>query len=229
MGKLLTKEAPNQIEYDDFTIRGPYRMGAWSSWLYRSDPKHLVFTLSRYKFVAKMLSGKTAALEVGGGDAFGAPIVLQEVSTVHLVDFEPIVINNASDYFDKELLKRISFEQLDITEQIPKGESYDCVYSLDVLEHIPNYLESKFIENSIAKLNKNGVMIVGTPNVEASRFSTGPALEAHINLKSASDLNSLMQNYFENVFIFSMNDEVVHTGFTPMAHYLLAIAVGKKE
>ena len=32
-----------------------------------------------------------------------------------------------------------------------------------------------------------------------------------------------MQQFFHNVFIFSMNDEVVHTGYAPMAHYLLAL------
>lgn len=38
-----------------------------------------------------------------------------------------------------------------------------------------------------------------------------------------------MGSYFENVIIFSMNDEVVHTGFTPMAHYLLGVGTGKKN
>jgi hypothetical protein len=38
-----------------------------------------------------------------------------------------------------------------------------------------------------------------------------------------------MAEHFENVFVFSMNDEVVHTGFTPMAHYLLAIGAGRKS
>ena len=37
-----------------------------------------------------------------------------------------------------------------------------------------------------------------------------------------------MSKFFHNVFIFSMNDEVIHTGFYPMAHYLWAIGVGPK-
>jgi hypothetical protein len=36
-----------------------------------------------------------------------------------------------------------------------------------------------------------------------------------------------MAKFFHHVFIFSMNDEVVHTGFYPMAHYLLALGCGK--
>jgi len=37
-----------------------------------------------------------------------------------------------------------------------------------------------------------------------------------------------MDKYFENSFIFSMNDEVVHTGYEPMAHYLFGMGVGLK-
>jgi hypothetical protein len=37
----------------------------------------------------------------------------------------------------------------------------------------------------------------------------------------------LMMEYFENVFMFSMNDEVVHTRFQPIAQYLFALCAGK--
>ncbi len=42
----------------------------WGPWISKSmmvDPKHLAFVLSRYKFVAKMLEGRSSVLEVGGG------------------------------------------------------------------------------------------------------------------------------------------------------------------
>jgi hypothetical protein len=38
-----------------------------------------------------------------------------------------------------------------------------------------------------------------------------------------SNFRRLTQKYFHNVFMFSMNDEVVHTGYHKMAHYLVAI------
>ena len=41
-------------------------------------------------------------------------------------------------------------------------------------------------------------------------------------------MRTLVSHFFHNVFLFSMNDEVVHTGFTPMAHYLLAIGSDRK-
>jgi hypothetical protein len=44
---------------------------------WHTDPKRLVFVLSRYKFVAKMLSGANRVLEVGCGDGWPIRIVLQ--------------------------------------------------------------------------------------------------------------------------------------------------------
>ena len=38
----------------------------------------------------------------------------------------------------------------------------------------------------------------------------------------------LLEGHFDNVFLFSMNDEVVHTGFHPLAHYLFAVCAGRK-
>jgi hypothetical protein len=37
-----------------------------------------------------------------------------------------------------------------------------------------------------------------------------------------------MAEYFHHVFIFPMNDEVVHTGFYRMANYLFAVCCSQK-
>ena len=52
--------------------------------------------------------------------------------------------------------------------------------------------------------------------------------QEHINCFSGKNFKLFLQKYFHNVFVFSMNDEVVHTGFFPMAHYLLALCTSKK-
>jgi hypothetical protein len=38
----------------------------------------------------------------------------------------------------------------------------------------------------------------------------------------------LFEQYFSRVFVFSMNDEVVHTGFYPMAQYLFVMCTAPK-
>jgi hypothetical protein len=43
------------------------------------------------------------------------------------------------------------------------------------------------------------------------------------------DFQSIMEHYFHNVFMFSSNDEVVHTGYFKMSHYLIALCCGPKR
>ena len=65
-----------------------------------------------------------------------------------------------------------------------------------------------------------------SPNVTSDAYASEASKKGHINLKSHDQLREDMQKYFKNVFMFSMNDEIVHTGFGPMAHYLFAVGVG---
>ena len=110
----------------------------------------------------------------------------------------------------------------------PKEGKYDAILSIDVIEHLEPEFEKPFMENQINALNKEGILITGTPNVTASQYATFRSDHQHINLKSAKELKNLLDKYFHNSFVFSMNDEVVHTGYHPMAHYLMAFGVGKK-
>jgi 2-polyprenyl-3-methyl-5-hydroxy-6-metoxy-1,4-benzoquinol methylase len=175
-----------------------------------------------------MLIGKKNVLEVGCGDAFGLPVILQSVERVHCIDIEPLIIDNISDWIDQDLLARCSFEVLDITKEPPKKQ-FDAVYSLDVIEHIPKKSEKRYIDNMVKCLLPDGICIIGTPNCNSQAYASAGSKEGHINLKTAEDLKELLLRRFENVFIFSMNDEVVHTGFYPMAHYLIAVAVGCRK
>jgi hypothetical protein len=89
------KEKQNQIQFDTYFGQGGIALGPYTSHIWRHDPRHLCFLLSRYKFCAKMLNGKKNVLEIGCGDSIGTPIILQMVPNVHCIDFEPLVIEDA--------------------------------------------------------------------------------------------------------------------------------------
>jgi 2-polyprenyl-3-methyl-5-hydroxy-6-metoxy-1,4-benzoquinol methylase len=220
-----TKELQNQAQVDDFRRIGPATLGPWTSHIWRSDPRHLVFLLARYKFVSKMLAGKSKVLEVGCGDAVGTPVVLQTVGSVHGIDFEPLVLNDAIERYKREGVDRASFSVHDMLEGGVAG-TFDAGFSLDVIEHIPQASEELFMRNIISSLSKQAVFIIGTPNITAKEYASPASAAGHINLKSAETLKSLLLQSFHNVFIFSMNDELVHTGYSPMAHYIFAMGVG---
>jgi len=212
------RDAVEAQSQDERIILGPY-----ASHSVRSDPKHMCFVLSRYKFCAKLLEGKQKVLEIGCGDAIGLPIVAQAVGQVYATDWDAAIIEENKRRVS--FLTNCTFLQFDITKS-PFTETLDAVYSLDVIEHVEPSEERRMMEHIAKSLSHTGVCLVGTPNKEASRFASPQSEVGHINLKTHRELRELMDRYFSNVFLFSMNDEVVHTGFYPMAHYLVAMGVG---
>lgn len=204
--------------------RGLTRLGLMSNQVWFDDPRRLLVGLSRYKFVAKMLSDRGHVLEVGCADALGTRIVVQEVGRVTAVDFDPVFVKDALERMDD----RWSFEVRvhDMLEGPVQGE-FDGAYSLDVLEHIPKAHEEHFVRNIVSSLTPDGVLIIGTPSIQSQVYASPGSKEGHVNCKDHSELKALLSQFFRNVFVFSMNDEVVHTGFYPMAHYLLALCCSR--
>ena len=222
---IRTRESQYQECLDAAAARGFERLGLRSSQSWHDDPKHLLFRLSRYKFVAKMLAGNKHVLEIGCGDAFGTRLVQQEVQALSATDFDEIFLDDVKarmvelwrfEVFPHDLLKK------------PITGNYDGVFALDVLEHIKSEDENTFLKNALAPLDCHGVAIFGMPSLESQAHASPTSQAGHINCKSMPDLKKTMQQHFHNVFMFSMNDEIVHTGYHPMAHYLFALCTGKK-
>jgi len=223
-----TKERQNQPQIDMYNEKGPVQLGPWSSHIYRSDPRHLLFVLSRYKFVAKLLADKDHVLEIGCGDGIGLPVVLQSVKKITAVDIEPLVITDIQKRIDSDVLDRCDVRIVNLVTTPLEGV-YDAAYSLDVIEHIEPANECSFLTNIVKSLKPEGFLVIGTPNVSADQYASPYSREGHINLKSAETLKISLGNFFHHVFIFSMNDEMVHTGYYPMAHYLFALGVDQKN
>ncbi len=227
MSSPEAKEPQNQSQVDAYLERGPAKMGPWTTHIWRNDPRHIGFLLARYKVVAKMLSGKGPVLEVGCGDAFGTPVVLQEVASVHGIDFEPVVLEDARERFAAEGDDRATFAIHDMLEG-PTEQRFDAAFALDVIEHIPPDREGDFIANIAGSLKPDGICILGTPNIAAEKYASEASREGHVNLKSPQALRESLAPHFQNVFSFGMNDEVLHTGYHAMCHYILAMGVGLK-
>ena len=223
---ISTREKQYQPCLNTAKDDGLSRFGLMSNFVWKDDPKRMVFLLSRYKFVAKMLEGYSRVLEIGCADAFGSRIIRQEVDHLTCLDFDPVFIEDAKSRKDHPL--SIDFAVHDILEGSYKNREFEVAYSIDVLEHIEKKHEDVFIKNIIHSISKNGVVIVGTPSLESQKYASEASKEGHVNCKSGIELKCLMKNFFENVFLFSMNDEVVHTGFTPMAHYLWTVCTNPK-
>ena len=215
-----TRDPVNQdlIEKEEeFGLEG---LGVMSSDYWRRDPKRLLFTLARYKFVSKMLDGKESVAEIGCGDGFAARIVRQTVKKLLITDYDPYFINR---------FKEISTDNWPITArehnilESPMKEKFDAIYSLDVFEHITKKEEDLFIKNIIKSLRDKGVVVLGMPSLESQEHASEGSKLGHVNCRTGKEFKKFMEKYFDNVLLFSMNDEVVHTGFEKMAHYLFVV------
>lgn len=220
-----TREPQYQECLDAVEARGFERMGLRSSQSWHDDPKHLLFRLSRYKFVAKMLSGSAHVLEVGCGDAFGTRIVQQEVAKLTATDFDALFVEDVKS----RMVDRWRFDAF--THDLLAGPipgSYDGVFALDVLEHIAAADEQTFLRNAFAPLSDDGVGIIGMPTLESQAYASPTSKAGHVNCKTLPELKATMKQFFRTVFMFSMNDEVVHTGYHRMAHYIFAVGANRK-
>ena len=220
-----TRDPVNQVVLKVRDEAGLARLGLMTNQVWHDDPRRLVFSLARYKFVAKMLSGRKRALEIGCGDGFASRIVQQEVRELTVSDYDPVFVADATARATARWPAKAMV--VDILSGPPPGR-YDAAYSLDVLEHIPADREDVFIKNITSVLDQHGVLIIGMPSLESQAHASPPSREGHINCKRGPDLKAVMERHFHSVFMFSMNDEIVHTGFFPMAHYLLALCCGKR-
>ena len=196
-----------------------------TSQVWYDDPRRLTFLLARYKFVAKMLSGCANVGEVGCGDAFGTRVVLQEVPDVTVYDFDPVFIEDIRERQDERWPLKAEVHDI-VAKPLPRR--HQALFCLDVLEHIPPEKEHVFLANLCESLSSDGLLMVGTPSLESQPYASPPSKAGHINCKSSKELKAFLEKYFTHVFMFSMNDEVVHTGFFPMAHYLFALCAEPK-
>lgn len=206
---------------------GRTKFGLMSNQVWHDDPKRLLFVLSRYKFVSKMFAGRTHALEIGCADAFGTRVVRQIVPNVHAVDIDPIFIDDCISR-ENDSPWPITYAVHDILSGQVNGK-FDAVFALDVFEHILPSMEDRFIINASKSMSTNAMMIIGCPSLESQIYASPCSKEGHVNCKTGDQLKELFSEYFNSVLLFSMNDEVVHTGFAKMANYLFVVCVGKKN
>lgn len=199
-------------------------IGMHTSFQFRRSPRRLLFGMARYKFAKKMIGDGKDILELGCSDGFYTCVLAENSHSVLGIDFDKEVIEWAIVNMSKDNLRFRMGNFLN--EEYGK---YDAVVAFDVIEHTLKEHEDLFMQRVCHNLSEDGIAIIGTPNILAMKHSSPEIRNAHVNEYSAERLENLMEKYFNNVFIFSQNDEVVHTGFAPMAHYLIAVCCHKKE
>ena len=202
-----------------------FKMGPYFAHQAIQTPRHMLFTYARYKFALSMLplSGHTRLLELGCNEGLGTIMFSERCEKITGVDFDEDAIAYAQKNIDNPKIDYKCSDFLDAS-----FGSFEAVVSIDVIEHISKEREDDFFKTIVSNLAEDGFCVIGTPNQTASMHASAESRLGHINLYTAERFDATIRRYFRNVFLFGMNDEIVHTGFFPMCHYLFAIGSCKK-
>lgn len=220
----MSWERAREIMGDERVLLGPQASYQW-----RHDPKHLLFVLARYKHAARLIGGSALVLEVGCGEGIGAPILGDRRLYVG-IDPDADAIDAAARQLwpdDPTIVTRFHLEVTDL-DGYRCEVKHDAVVALDVIEHVAEGARAAFMRKLAADLPPYGVCVIGTPNATAAAYQSPASRAGHVSLLGADELAALLGERFWLVQLFGMNDEVLHTGFLPMAHYLLGVGIGPR-
>jgi hypothetical protein len=219
----LARHIYEQIDVPDAGLT----LGPYNTYGLLDDPKRFAFMLSRHKFVAKMLDGYGRVLEIGCQEGIGSLVVSKSVKRLTAIDFFRRHIEVCQRNFSG-LLQNVAFVGHDILDG-PVGEGeFDGAFSLDVLEHIDPAQEDLYMMNVCRSLGARGTFLCGIPSLESQVHASAKSKQGHVNCKTGPAMKAFCQRFFHHVFMFGMNDEVVHTGFFPMCQYIIAMCVDPK-
>ena len=199
-------------------------LGRYASYWYYKTPRRMLHSQSYYKFASKLIGKGKRILDIGCNEGLGTYLMARECGYAKGIDFDHEAIQTAQNNF-KDPSIQFSVEDILLS---PITELYDAIVSFDVIEHIyPEHVEG-FFSAIKARLKPEGICFIGTPSLISQQFASEVSKKGHVNVYAPERLQAEMERHFTFAFQFAANDEVVHTGYLPLSHYLIAIGSKKK-
>ncbi len=185
----------------------------------------LLIRLARYKFVARLIKKDDRVLEVGCGSGLGSIFLSQHCAHVTGLEVKTTEVEEARGINRRE---NVEFVVGDLF-YLEAAQKYDVVVNLDVIEHMPVEQGRKLVAAMARHLRPTGMLVIGTPSIYSYQYQSPLSQASHVKCYDQAELLSLIDDYFGRTLAFSMNDEVVHTGFQKMAWYYFVLALIPKD
>jgi len=200
------------------------RFGQHLSFQFVNTPRRLLYSLSYYKFAAKLIGVEKNVIDIGCGEGLGTWVLAKECGHAVGVDFDKDAIQTARSNWPSSQVRFTDCDFMKIEDAC-----YDAIVAFDVIEHILPVNSPDFFNKVSNNIAHDGLFIVGTPNETSHMYANEVTRKGHINLFSGQRLEEQMREVFHHVFMFGANDEVIHTGFLPMSHYLIAVGCRRRK
>ena len=188
---------------------------------FMQNPLMCAIKLSRFKFVAKILSKNDSVLDLGCGNGFSSYFYAQFVREVLGID----LYSDIQSIQKKMIAPNLKFIQGDILSPPSEitNKTFNAVAMVDVIEHFYKEDGDKIVSDYSNLLSKNGIMVIGTPSKYSQEYRSTCSKNTHFHEYEPDELNELCSFYFNRTIIFSMNDEIVHTGFNKLAWFVFLL------
>jgi 2-polyprenyl-3-methyl-5-hydroxy-6-metoxy-1,4-benzoquinol methylase len=184
------------------------------------DLGRLLFRLARYKFIVKQLKPTDKVLEIGCGSGLGTSYMAQVAEHVTGIDIKTSEIEEAQKITNKTNIDHICGDFFDYDFK----NKFDVIVNLDVIEHLKGDQPGRMLKRCAELNSDKGYTIIGTPSFYSWEHQGALSKASHEKCYDLPELNELVEQYFDRTFIFSMNDELVHTGHYKMAWYYIIVA-----
>ena len=191
-----------------------------------SNPLMGTIKLSRYKFVSKMLDKNDVIIDVGCGGGYSTLYYSKFCKSVIGIDIDKRRRKEWNEFKDS----KIKFFLQDATKLQNMNFEANCIVNVDFIEHIEKKKGVEFIKNCKIYLEnqineKNKMFIIGTPSFYSRRYRAKHNLKHHKYEYKPEELNEICKKFFPRTFLFTMNDEIVHTGFNKLGWFFFVVCV----
>src|SRR5471030_57622 len=127
--------------------------------------------IERYNFAANFIKSSDLVLEAATGFGYGAAYFHNKCKQVYALDLaqENIKFGECSYGFNN-----INWINGDVTKLPFEDNKFDVYTSFETLEHLLLDLVEAYFKEAVRVLNKNGIMILSTPNKEGRKNINNP-------------------------------------------------------
>lgn len=179
----------------------------------------ILIRLARYKFVARLIKKSDHLLEVGSGSGLGAMFLGQHCEKVTGLELKVSEVEEARSINKRE---NVTFVKANLFDYAPTS-LYDVVVCLDVIEHLSAEDGTRLVRTMAHHVKPSGLLVVGSPSIHSYPYQSPLSRASHIKCYDQPELVALLDSCCSRTLAFSMNDEVVHTGYYKLAWYYFVL------
>ncbi len=168
----------------------------WASAI-KSDSFVTLAHVHRYLWVQNYITNGTC-LDAGCGSGYGTNFLAEKSSADKIIGIDR---DEEAIKFCREKYKnpRLEFMTMDVTKTEFADNYFDFIISFDVLEHLDEDNQKRFIAEIARTLKAEGTAFVGCPNGE--KIPNWKPNKFHLNELTLGKFDELLRKYFETVKI----------------------------